>query len=552
MSQSGVFRLILRDEKFDQFLVATDALKRRLAEVRADREAYEETLEARGADTSQFNPLPTLADVMKTHDFYLRRTYRPFVNIAGEYVKVAASGDSTGLTRSGGSLEFRFPSHAHFTSDMVMHVRIPAIGDPTANTAFAAGNEIGGAGASGIVAGNPPAATPVSGDLRYRYCAYPGIRMFRSVSFRSDDVLVDDYTRDEVSMANKFEVPKERRDAWDRCMGQGQEKTADYYNNNEYTGVLHYRDGPQTPKFYQPPLEMWVPLQFFMCKDPANALLNDLLPNTQRRIVAELAPITDIIQAQLDVADPNRFNSVTDLEFDSYPLSVDLYVHNIFTSPEVYDILATRINHSLIRVHRRMSKTLTLQEQRFQLAQLKYPAEHMYIGFRDKDNATDQQFSFDRWHLFGTPRARNLFTFLTTATFIWNDGSNLDQLVVRRCTETSTLEPAVSRVQLDAHGISLFPSLPTSFYNSYIPQRYKGESCVVAPEDTSAMLVTFCVYPNDSNPSGYYNLSAGRELYLSYQSALAGASAPIEMFATMSALNFIITTGDKVKLMYGV
>lgn len=549
MSQSGVFRLILRDEKFDQFLVATDALKRRLAEVRRDREEYEETLKARGVDTAEFNPLPTLADVMKTHDFYLRRTYRPFVNVAGEYVKVAASGDSAGLTRSGGSVEFRFPTHAHFTSDMVFHVQIPAVGDANANTAFAAGVAVG----PGLVApSNPASAVPVSGNLRYRYCAYPGIRLFSKVAFRSDDTVVDDYTRDEVSMANKFEVPKDRRAAWDRCMGHGEEKSAEYYNNNEYTGVLRYRDGPQTPKFYQPSIEMWVPLQFFMCKDPANALLNDLLPNTQRSIVAELAPITDIIQAQLDVADPNRFNSVTDLEFDTLPLKVDLYVHNIFTTPEVYDILATRINHGLIRVHRRMTKTLTMQESRFQLAQLKYPAEHMYIGFRDKDNTTDQQFSFDRWHLFGAPRPRNLFTFLTTATFIWNDVSNLDQLVVRRCAETSTLEPAVSGVKLEAHGITLFPQLPASFFSSYLPQRYKGESCVVAPDDTSAMLVTFCVYPNDANPSGYYNLSAGRELYLSYRSETTNAGNPLEMFATMSALNFIITSGDKVKLMYGV
>ena len=36
------------------------------------------------------------------------------------------------------------------------------------------------------------------------------------------------------------------------------------------------------------------------------------------------------------------------------------------------------------------------------------------------------------------------------------------------------------------------------------------------------------------------------------QRLFANAVNPLEMFATMSALNFIITSGDKVKLMYSV
>jgi hypothetical protein len=509
MSQSGVFRLVLRDERFDKFFTASDYLRQRLSEVRQQRE-----------EAGYRNPQPTFTDLERTHILYLRAVYRPFASVACEYVRVKPSGDAATLSSSGGTAEFTFPIYGHFTSDMVFHVRFKDVG--TANPTIGLGE----------------GASP-----RYRFCAYPGIRLFRKVTFKSDETLIDDYLSDEVSFVNKFMVPADRRQAWDRGMGQADLRTAEFLNNNGYSGILSYREGLQTPKFLHESQDLWVPLQFWMCGDAANALLNDLVPNTQRTIVADLAPLGQIVQA----IDQNS-GQVVPLPFDRLGIQIDLYVNNILVNPEVHDLFATRVGFSLIRVHRRQRKMLNKSIDSIRMDQLKYPAEYLYVGFRDRANLDD----FDHWHLFGRARQRTLATSLLASAAIWNAALNTCQLVCRPAKEVDTLDPITQNFKLTAHGIDLYPTLPASFFNTYLPQRYFAGTAVVSPKDTSAYLATFCLYPGQFNPSGYYNLSAGRELHLSYRADSVDTTTPAELVVSMSALNFLVRKGDKVHLRYAL
>jgi hypothetical protein len=509
MSQSGIFRLVLRDERFDKFFTASDYLRQRLSEVRKEREA-----------AGNPNPQPTFADLEKTHILYLRAVYRPFATVASEYVRVKSSGAASALSATGGTAEFTFPIYGHFTSDMVFHVKFRDVGtaDPTI----------------GEVANASP---------RFRFCSYPGMRLFRKVSFRSDETLIDDYVSDEVSFVNKFMVGADRRRAWDRGMGQAELRTAEYFNSNGFTGVLPYREGLQTPKFLHESQDLWVPAQFWMCGDAANALLNDLVPNSQRTVVCDLAPLQEIIQA----IDQNT-DAVVPLPFDRVGIQVDLYVNNLFVNPEVHDLFASRIGFSLIRVHRRQKKTLNMSTASILMDQLKYPAEYLYVGFRDRRNLED----FDHWHLYGRARERTEATALLAPAVVWNEAFGVCQLVCRRAKEVDTLDPIAESFKLTAHGIDLFPTLPASFFSSYLPQRYFAGTAIVSPADTSAFLATFCLYPGQFNPSGYYNLSAGRELYLSYQASKVDTFQTAELVVSMSALNFLVRKGDKVSLRYAL
>ena len=509
MSQSGIFRLVLRDERFDKFFTASDYLRQRLSKVREERAAAGYT-----------NPQPTFTDLERTHILYLRAVYRPFASVACEYVRVKPSGDAASLSTSGGTAEFAFPIYGHFTSDMVFHVQFKDVG--TANPTISQGSD----------------ASP-----RYRFCAYPGMRLFRKVSFRSDETLIDDYVSDEVSFVNKFMIGADQRQAWDRGMGQADLRTAEFFNNNGYSGVLSYREGLQTPKYLQESQDLWVPAQFWMCGDAANALLNDLVPNTQRTVVCDLAPLNEIIQA----IDQNS-GQVVPLPFDRVGVQIDLYVNNIFVNPEVHDLFATRIGFSLIRVHRRQKKMLNMSTASILMDQLKYPAEYLYVGFRDRRNLKD----FDHWHLYGRARERTAATSLLAPAAIWNQALNVCQLVCRQAKEIDTLDPIAESFKVTAHGIDLYPTLPSSFFNTYLPQRYFAGTAVVSPQDTSAFLATFCLYPGQFNPSGYYNLSAGRELYLSYQASKVDTTNSAELVVSMSALNFLVRKGDKVHLRYAL
>lgn len=120
MAKPGVFRLMVRDDRFDKLFTATEYLKKRLGDVFRARAGKT------GADAQ-----PTFADIEKTHILYLRSAYRPYVATACEYVKVAPSGQTKLVRGSRGVAEFVLPTSGSFTSDMALHVRFPAVGaDP--------------------------------------------------------------------------------------------------------------------------------------------------------------------------------------------------------------------------------------------------------------------------------------------------------------------------------------------------------------------------------------------------------------------------------------
>ncbi|NBQ43057.1 MAG: hypothetical protein EBU23_11305 [Mycobacteriaceae bacterium] len=312
-----------------------------------------------------------------------------------------------------------------------------------------------------------------------------------------------------------------------------------------------YRDGPQTPKLYQESFDIYVPLNFWLCRDAAHALLNDLIPNSQRTITCELAPLKDIVQALVPSQTAAGVLDVIELPFSKVGIEADLYVNGLYVNPEVHDIFASRIGFSLIRVHRRQVNQLQNANDAFLLDQLKFPAEYLMVGFRARNLAAD----FDRWWLMGRRRQRVESNKLYVPVLIWNSELQIIEFVARDAVESTNLENFVDTIGVTAHGIEIFPQLPSAFYNAYMPIRYAENSMVVSPSDTSSFLVNFCLYPGKFNPSGYYNLSAGREMYINYSLKPAAAdieSGDAEMVISMSALNFLIRKGDKISLRYSL
>lgn len=518
--QGAVFNLTLRDERFDKLHTAADYLRARLDKIRLER--YNEGLP---------NVQPTFLDIEKTHTLYIHAAYRPYVAVASEYSRVKPTGDgSSGVGSAGGSIQFTFPIYGHFTSDMAIHVRFKEVGSKTATVATA--------------------ITPM-----YRYCTYPGVKMFKRIEFKSDQVMVDDYTPEDVIFDKQFFIDTDARIGWDRCVGEQDVKEASYYGNG-YTGVLQYKDGPQTPKLYQESFDMFVPLKFWFCKDAKHALLNDLIPNTQRTIVCHISPLDEILEALIpDPASPGAFIK-TPIPFNSLGMDINLYVNGLYVNPEIHDIFASRVGFSLIRVHRRQINQIQSQSGNFLLDQLKFPAEYFMFGFRARSLKND----FERWHLMGKKLDRTLApgTKLYVPSVIWNPGppAAIPQLVVREAVEFSTLKSIVDTIGLTAHGIEIFPNIPGPFYNAYLPSKYNQNSMICSPTDTSIFLISFCLYPGKFNPSGYFNLSAGREMYLNYSLRADAAEGMIggeyEMILSMSALNFLVRKGDKVSLRYSL
>ena len=182
MSTGGIFNLITNDGKQDRMLMASELLSKRLAEIRAARKGME-------------NPNPTLADIERTHILFMNAHFKPFAAIAYEYNKVTANNPTLGS-----KVQFSIPQFGDFFSDMVVHVRFD---NPTVSV-------------TGAAAGQADECAI------YRWCDYPGERLFQKVSFDVNGNPLDEYYPDTYNFHRQFFISESKRSGWNKCMGQEQ------------------------------------------------------------------------------------------------------------------------------------------------------------------------------------------------------------------------------------------------------------------------------------------------------------------------------------------
>lgn len=523
MSRGSIFTLVTQDDSTDKFFTAFDILIQRIQSI---------NLSGR---------IPDTRDIERTHLLYTRSKYMPYVAMATDYIKVSPVGDSTSqLGMSGGTIEFTIPNYGHFTSDMVLHVSFSALGD---KAAYAANLD------------------PTTEKPMYRYCSYPGIRLLENVELRSDSVLVDSYVPEDVIAYKNFFVNANHRNGWNRCFGQDEVQHA-AYNSKSFTGIINYSNGFQTPKLYQEEFNMFIPLHFWFCGDVSDALINGATTNGQKTIRITLASLDKIVQSLIYTVDNSNPPNITQIGTAIVPLPITklkmttaLYVNNLYTYPEIYNIISSELNFAMIRVHKRQFSPILAATDNILFNQLHYPGEFLAVGFRNKVNAND----FDRWHLMGsdilTEDVNNLKTLFVPA-IIWNMEHGIRQLVTREAAQLTTLNSIVDSLGITVYGgITIYPTLPYNFYNDYLPIRYAKNSVVVSPFDNNMFLITFCLYPGKSNPSGHFNLTTSREIYLNYTMNADYSdllSNSYEMVTSMSALNFLIREGDSIRLKYSM
>lgn len=110
--------------------------------------------------------------------------------------------------------------------------------------------------------------------------------------------------------------------------------------------------------------------------------------------------------------------------------------------------------------------------------------------------------------------------------------------------------PTFETLEIDAHGVPIYRTVPAQFFNSYIPYTYGG-SHLNTPYDVGAYMVTFNLYPGSYQPSGHINISRAREFYFIYSSAEIGntiASADLSIVAI--AINFLLISDGSAILRY--
>lgn len=177
--------------------------------------------------------------------------------------------------------------------------------------------------------------------------------------------------------------------------------------------VLSGATGPQTPKYWHGPLDLWSKLKFWFNEDPRLAIASVSIPFGQRFIEITLAPQSDIAFEAPGLFVSQTYTGSDAISRTTYrpfwprgtiaPMTVsevELYVNNLFVNPNVHDIYIKRVGFALIRVYRQQRTTLTAGNSGEQLmSQFKWPIEYILLGFQPVYNTAVANPRRDRdWH----------------------------------------------------------------------------------------------------------------------------------------------------------
>ena len=522
MSRSSVFQLISQDSCIDNFFTAYSYLSTRINKLKNN------------------NINPTIKDIEASHRLFIKNQYIPYVTLLSDYVKVSpVSSSNNTLGISGGTIEFVLPNTGHFTSDLVLHISFGELGNINAYL----NDEV-----------------PTANQPLYRYCAYPGIRLLEKVELISDNLLIDSYVPEDVIAYKNFFVRNSHQSGWDRVYGQDEVRKGSY-NNKNFIGILNYSNGFQTPKLYHEEFNMFIPLRFWFCEDVSESIMNSNITNSQRRIRITLSNITNIIQSltyniENNNPPPNVVHystEITPLPIKTHKMSVTLYANNLFTNPEIYNIIKNELVFNLIRIHKHQITSLESEKDNILLNKLNFPCEYIMMGFRNKNNKND----FDRWHLMGSNYLTsdpNHLNSIYVPTIVWNKALQIRQLISHQITEISDINNIIKNIGITIYGgIILYPTLPYNFYSDYVPIKYNKNSLNCSPRDKNMFLISFCPYPGKFETNGYYNLSTSREIYINYEFKNEYSDIvnnAYEMVLSASSLNFLIYKDDSIRLKY--
>lgn len=355
-----------------------------------------------------------------------------------------------------------------------------------------------------------------------------------------------------------------------------------------YFGVIQRRlqcyDGFQTPKYQQPTLNIWHPLQFWFNKDVRLAIPSVAIPYGQRLIEIELAKQDQLVYEApgLYVAQTIRVEGDGDSDsgnagvfsrkyrpwssagtLTSQSLSdVDLYVNSLFVNPEIHDIYMRKIGFTLIRVYRRhTTNTNTSTHDEQQLNQLKWAIEYMFIGLQPTINTASSNSGptgtvWRDWHrmakVFEYTDDRMDHAVIPEGTDGGEGGGEdlpaASSLIGQIVPDVYIKEvPTISTLSLEAYGMNLFQTFPQVFYSAYIPYYYAN---FVTGRDIGSNIINFALIPAIYQPSGHLNNSRARELFIKFDTTYVSSSNNATLFVIAVCINFLLITDGTAVLRF--
>lgn len=592
MSSGGKFLLVINRGVQDQLLNADDLLKQRLIEFISNKDKRYSHSELASLPINDYlkiedSILPNINFIEQTHVVLTAGHFKPYVPTTMEYIKVNPISKPIDFGRT---IVFQPTQVGNFMNDMVLHLKI-----------------------DGLRAQNY--------KDRVRYVAFPGHKIIKKIQFVANNTVIDELTTDDYTDHYLYGLNTiEKKKNWCKNVGQELPKQGYLTSDPIYDMYREYRwigDGFQTYKYSHDSLELFIPLLFWF-KELKSSIPSHILPWGKLEVRVFLAEVSEIV-AHVDYGGGGKYiPPVISL--------CELYINNIFTIEEIYNIYKKKFVFSLIRVHQHQTQIINTNlsnDSPILLRNLKFPLENLFIMLRPQENTNMSQHWYKSSKLIEKTskvpviavNTNNIITGTISATkpenpsisailvasglsavddtyveydFIITSGSGfsndlsqnrytitsyigstkqitIDGIFNGRLDSTTTFDlflpqlainkiiyydevPTIDSISLKSHNEVIWAHNSEKFYNAYLPSRFGG--IMGMPEDNGTYFIPFNFCPFTYQPTGSYNSSVARELYLYLKSSVISKDYPAELIINARAINFLCVKDGIMSLQY--
>jgi len=459
-------------------------------------------LERQITQLNTHNVNATYDDIRTTHAFFINRTFKPLVSVGYGY----SIANTTPLPLFGSSTTIKIPIYGDFIMDQALHIRLSAL---EANHR----------------------------ENKIRWFDFIGHRLIKEIRLVCDGTVLDKYGTDEMEMYYKFHLSKNQKIGWMRCVGQETPTMGVFLQdpaNQEVRERKMIFDGLQTQKHRHESYDLYIPLLFWFNTNPAFAISNWNITYEKFYFEIDFEKVEKCVQI-IDYANDGGKYALPRIEL------CNLVTNHVYTTPEVSELFKHQMQFSIVRVHRRMEQLLDKQSDEINISDIKFAVESLYIRFRPTRNEQDPNVA-EVW------RKNNISTYkeVKYASIIQTGGTTS---LAYTPMYYYAITPAVDSISLISQGNAIYDINPGIFYNSYIPLRFGGET-IMTPDEEDAYLMTFSIFPGESQPSGYLNFSQTREQYISYNSSYIDSDHQVSMVVCATCINFLVLMSGAISIRY--
>lgn len=444
----------------------------------------------------------SIDDVNETHFLFINNQYKPFVEFGFNYIKTTVNS----APNYGNQIEFNIQDNGDFISDMMIYIRLDKL---------KAYDEFD----------------------RVRYSDYIGHKILKKCQFVISNNVIDEYDRELYNIYYNLHTDEGKKISWLKCMGQEIPHVGTLISDpilDEHKELRYICNGFQTLKKEHPKLELFIPLLFWFNRDPRLALPNHLKPYGQIKVRIELEDANNLMNS-IDIVNDNYHQN-----FDIPKIeSCTLYTKHIYINSDIQDIFISKLGFNLIRIHKKVEKTLLYNSDRISIQELKFPIESLYIFFRPEINETGID-NFQTWNI---NSIANLSYIKTPVIY---DNGGVDTLGINNIKYYNEI-PIINEFSFEGNDLSTYGTQSINFYDGYLPY-ISGHR--VMSNNNNIYYLPFNIHAQKQQPSGYINLSKIRELYLEYSSDVIETYKPVKLYIYAKALNFLLLSKNSATLKY--